>query len=291
MKKVNRWSFVISIFIVILLSFSFFRHSTAVQETIKVTPNIFYQKKVAVLTYHHLDPIESSVTITPERFRTHLMTLKKNGFHIISMDDFIAFLQKKKTLPPNSVLITFDDGYESVFKYAYPFMRSEALPATVFPIVSYIEDGTVRQPSILKWNEIIQMHKDGFSFYSHSYKSHGSVVINGKEFSELTVKKYKQSTNRLETDNEYITRISSDLTKANDILNAKLGNRVNLLCLPHGQYNQTLLNIANQLHILYLFTGIPGLNTEKSKLINRINAGSPYMSEKLLLKKLSTAFN
>ena len=41
---------------------------------------IFYKNKVAVLTYHHLDPVESSVTITPERFESQLKALKKNGF-------------------------------------------------------------------------------------------------------------------------------------------------------------------------------------------------------------------
>jgi biofilm PGA synthesis lipoprotein PgaB len=248
---------------------------------------IYYQKKVAVLTYHHLDPIESSVTITPERFKSHLIMLKNNGFNVISMEDFIAFLQKKKTVPPNAVVITFDDGYESVYKYAYPVLKSEGMEATVFLIVSYIDDGIARQPPILKWSQIIQMHNEGFSFYSHSYNSHGSVVIKEKEVSELTIKKYNQSTNQLETDNEYKTRILSDLTKADDILNVKLGNKVNLLCLPHGQYNKTVIDIAKQSNILYLFTGKEGINTEKTKLINRINAGSPYMSDKLLIRRLS----
>jgi biofilm PGA synthesis lipoprotein PgaB len=248
---------------------------------------IYYQKKVVVLTYHHLDSIESSVTITPERFKSHLITLKNNGFNVISMEDFVAFLQKKKLVPPNAVVITFDDGYESVYKYAYPALKSEGMKATIFLIVSYIDDGIVSQPSFLKWSQIIQMHNDGFSFYSHSYNSHGSEIIKGKEISELTTKKINQSTNKLESDKEYKARILCDLIKADDILNIKLGNKLNLFCLPHGQYNQTELNIANQSHISYVFTSKEGFNTEKTKLINRINVGSPYMSDKLLIRKLS----
>jgi biofilm PGA synthesis lipoprotein PgaB len=254
-----------------------------------VIPKIYYKSKVAVLTYHHLDATESSVTITPERFKSHLHVLKSNGFNIISVEDFIAFLQKKKTVPPNAVVITFDDGYESVYKYAYPVLKSEGMVATVFLIVNYVDDGTLRQPSILNWKQITEMHNDGFSFYSHSYNSHGSLISKGKELSLLSNKMFLPSVNRIETDNEYKTRVRDDLTKADDILNTKLANKINLLCLPHGQYNNTLIKIANQAHISYLFTGNEGLNTDKVKLINRINAGSPYMSEKLLIKKLSSS--
>lgn len=247
----------------------------------------YYQNKVAVLTYHHLDPAESSVTITPERFKAHLEALANNGFHVISAEDFIDFLQKKKNVPSNAVVITFDDGYESVYRYAYPILKSEGMTATVFLIVSYIEDGTSRQPPILNWQQIMEMHHDGFSFYSHSYNSHESVMIKGKESSQLTTKLFIQSAKRLETDNEYKTRVRNDLIKADDILNGKLGNKLNLLCLPHGQYNQAVVDIANQANIPFLFTGVEGFNSGPVKLIKRINAGSPYMTDKLLITKLS----
>jgi poly-beta-1,6-N-acetyl-D-glucosamine N-deacetylase len=248
---------------------------------------IFYQNKVAVLTYHHLDPVESSVTITPERFKSHLETLKNNGFHVISMEDFVGFLQKKNTVPPNAVVITFDDGYESVYKYAYPILKSEGMTATVFLIVSFIEDGSASQPSILNWKEIMEMHNDRFSFYSHSYNSHNSVVLKGKELAPLVDRLFNQSANRLETNNEYKTRIRSDIIKADSILNSKLGNKINLLCFPFGLFNRTVIDIANQSGIPFLFTGIEGFNTNKDKLIKRINVGSPYMSDKLLIYKIS----
>jgi biofilm PGA synthesis lipoprotein PgaB len=251
-------------------------------------PEIFYRNKVAVLTYHHLDPVESSVTITPDRLKFHLEALKNNGFHVISVEDFVAFLQKKKNVLPNSVVITFDDGYESVYKYAYPILKSEGMTATFFLIVSYIEDGTVRMPPILNWKEIIEMHNDGFSFYSHTFNSHETVAVkNGEEFSKLTAKLFNQSANRIETEKEYKFRIRNDLTEADDILNAKLGNKINLLCLPHGKYNREVVDIANQSQIPFLFTGVEGINSDNIKLIKRINAGSPYMSDKLLIKRLS----
>ncbi|WP_052488032.1 polysaccharide deacetylase family protein [Gordoniibacillus kamchatkensis] len=248
---------------------------------------IYYRNKVAVLTYHHLDPKESSITITPERFKAHLETLRNHGFRVISVEDFVDFLQKKKPVPPNAVVITFDDGYESVYKYAYPLLKQENMTATVFLIVGYIEDSVSRLPPILTWAEIKQMHADGFSFYSHSYHSHESVIVKGKELSELVTKLVNPATKQIETESEYRARLLADFQKADDILNAQLGNKVNLLCLPHGQYNQAVVDVANQAGIPFLFTGTEGLNTDKDKLIKRINAGSPYMSDKLLIAKLS----
>jgi biofilm PGA synthesis lipoprotein PgaB len=248
---------------------------------------VYYRNKVAVLTYHHLALNESSVTISPDRFESHLEALKKNGFRIISMADFVRFLQQNAPVPPNAVVITFDDGYESVYQYAYPLLKRQGMTATVFLIVSYIEDGTVRQPRILTWSEIEAMHRDGFSFYSHSYDSHESVFINGKETSELVVKLTNPGTGKQETDSEYRARISSDLRKADDILHAKLGNAINLLCLPHGQYNQEVVRQANQAGIPFLFTGTDGINSSKDQLIKRINAGSPYVSDKWLIRKLA----
>jgi biofilm PGA synthesis lipoprotein PgaB len=259
------------------------------QTVSKNTAKVYYRDKVAVLTYHHLDPQESSVTITPERFESHLEMLKNRGFHVIPIEQFIDFLKYKKPVPPNAVVLTFDDGYESVYRYAYPLLQQEGMTATFFLIVGYIEDGAPHFPPILNWQEIEEMHGNGFSFYSHTYHSHESVFVKGKELSELTTKIVNPATGRLETDQEYRARIGADLAKADDMLRAKLGNQLNLLCLPHGQYNKTVIQAANQDGIPYLFTGTEGLNTNKETLIKRINAGSPYMTDKLLLSKLMTS--
>ncbi|UJF31516.1 polysaccharide deacetylase family protein [Paenibacillus hexagrammi] len=253
-----------------------------------VTPKTYYKNKVAVLTYHHLDSEESSVTITPERFKAHMDALKAYGFHVISIEDFIDFLQKKKSVPANAVVLTFDDGYESVYRYAYPILKSEGMPATVFLIVGYVEDGTARKPAILNWSEITEMKRNGFSFYSHTYNSHDTVVQKGKEYSQLTAKIVSSATNKLETDQEYRTRVRTDLEKADQILADKLGNKLNLLCLPHGQSNSEVNEIAAQVHIPYIFTGDDGFNTNKAKLIKRINAGSPYVTDKLLITRLTS---
>jgi peptidoglycan/xylan/chitin deacetylase (PgdA/CDA1 family) len=42
------------------------------------------------------------------------------------------------------VIITFDDGYYSVYKYAYPILKKYKIPITFALITSYLENGKVR---------------------------------------------------------------------------------------------------------------------------------------------------
>jgi peptidoglycan/xylan/chitin deacetylase (PgdA/CDA1 family) len=50
----------------------------------------------------------------------------------ISLDDWRAAINGTARLPPRPVLITFDDGYRSVFTIGAPMLAAHALPAVVF---------------------------------------------------------------------------------------------------------------------------------------------------------------
>lgn len=52
---------------------------------------------------------------------------------------FEGILLSKKKNHSKTVIITFDDGYESVFKYAYPILKEVGFKAIVFVITGYID--------------------------------------------------------------------------------------------------------------------------------------------------------
>jgi peptidoglycan/xylan/chitin deacetylase (PgdA/CDA1 family) len=85
-------------------------------------------RHVPVLTYHEIverdQDVKNGAMISVREFRNHMVWLKNNGFGTITCWDLQEFLLKGKRLPPNSVLIIFDDGYESVYTRAFPVMRS-----------------------------------------------------------------------------------------------------------------------------------------------------------------------
>jgi biofilm PGA synthesis lipoprotein PgaB len=242
-----------------------------------------FKDKVAVITYHHIDPQETDYTVSPDRFRDHLQALQNQNYHVISIENFHEFLQGRFKVPDNAVVITFDDGYDSFYRYAYPELKKRGLLATDFVIASY-----VGRPGFLTWGEMEQMKKDGFGLYSHTYNLHSTVTDNeGHEVNPLTNQIYLADRKRMETEAEYDVRVKGDLLTAETTLREHLDNRLSMLCFPHGEYTPKVIELGKQAGIDTFFTGAMGLNSRGDSMIRRINAGTPHMTGDKLTRLLS----
>ena len=91
---------------------------------------------VTVLCYHHVGPYHTvgpqanTFTVTPQTLRAHFDYLRQHGYAVISLDDYIRFNRGEKTLPEKSVLLTFDDAYESFYHQVFPLLKEYDYPAT-----------------------------------------------------------------------------------------------------------------------------------------------------------------
>jgi peptidoglycan/xylan/chitin deacetylase (PgdA/CDA1 family) len=94
---------------------------------------------VAVLNYHGLRPDVSTTEPGPfenlhvqaSTFESHCRMLRETC-EPISLDTWRAAIAAGRPLPPGAALITFDDGYRSVFTIAAPILAKYRLPAVVF---------------------------------------------------------------------------------------------------------------------------------------------------------------
>lgn len=250
---------------------------------------VYYQNKVLVLTYHHIDEKTNAVTIPPKLFEEHMKILMDYRYNVISMEEFIQFLEGSGDVPPNAVVIAFDDGYESFYTVAYPILKQYHYVATNFIVVS----STVLQNTPiphLTWEQMKTMKKDGMSFYSHTYDSHKMLPINkeGDEDKTLISLLYLPETGQRETQEQYERRIREDLQNAETLLQKNLGNQKKLLAFPYGVFNPTVINIARELGIHYTLTVKEGINKPGTTEIYRLNAGDPNISPYSLLKELKT---
>lgn len=145
-------------------------------------------KKTPILVYHKIthisDGIDALWNVSPELFSKQIEFLLENGFQIVSLQSFYDSHQFKNSLPKNTVIITFDDGYANFYENAYPVLCKYRLPATVFLTVHYTGadyfyewDRTqiTKKPELkqhfrlLSWNEIYEMKESGLiTFGSHS---------------------------------------------------------------------------------------------------------------------------
>ncbi len=241
---------------------------------------VYYRDGVIVLMYHNINPqAGGSGTITPERFKSELVMLKQKGFNFISASQLAAFLDRHADVPPNAILLSFDDGYEGTYRYALPVLREEHAPAVLFIIEGFM--GT--RQGMLTWPQVESLEKSGLvTIGGHTFDQHYRIPGNRKvPLIPVTVTPItRQKTGKKETAAEYEDRMLSDSIQAQHILYSKLGHTTPYFAYPYGAYTPQLVKILHSAGYRYLFTVIRGINTrgQDPAHIYRINAGSPWVS-------------
>jgi peptidoglycan/xylan/chitin deacetylase (PgdA/CDA1 family) len=71
-------------------------------------------------------------------FRAHLEYLRRH-FNVISLPTLMEHYLHGRALPPNPVVLTFDDGYRSNYSLAYPLLREYGMPATIFLTTDFVD--------------------------------------------------------------------------------------------------------------------------------------------------------
>ncbi|WP_127496188.1 polysaccharide deacetylase family protein [Paenibacillus glycanilyticus] len=263
------------------------------------TNGIYYSDKVAVLMYHDLSDktvkktnnAEAESAISLDLFKEQMELLKADGFHVISIDQYADFIANKGNVPDNAVLLTFDDGYESFYTKAFPVLKQHNYPAVNFVIVSGADNADkpkqVGRPK-MTWTQMREMQKSGMSFYNHTYDSHkyGVMRADGLTKPVLTRHQYLKKEQRVETDEEYHTRVKTDLEKAEQHLKAELGNTKGIIAFPYGAYNAEVLDILKEVGISLSFTVKEGINGRGQTNGFRVNGAREGESAKQLMEKL-----
>lgn len=107
------------------------------------------QVQVPILMYHDLDYLPgNNLGMAPGQFATEMQYLYQHGFHPINLGQLYAGLYAHSPLPAHPVVVTFDDGYASVFTKAYPILKQYRFQATTFMISGWVGlNGTFRMLS------------------------------------------------------------------------------------------------------------------------------------------------
>lgn len=211
-------------------------------------------KAVPILEYHAVDDKITGwdeLYVSPGEFQKQMDFLKKNNYNVITIDQLPNI---KKISKP--VIITFDDGYENNFTYAYPVLKKYNFKATVFLIA-----GAVDSPFFLTRTQVQQM-KDIFSFQSHT-------------FSHPHLSKLKPD----EMENELV----QSQKKIEELTSAK----VYALAYPYGDYTRRVMEITKK-HYKYGFYSLGGPYHEGDDLykIKRV-----YITRKLDIKGFAERIN
>jgi peptidoglycan/xylan/chitin deacetylase (PgdA/CDA1 family) len=96
-----------------------------------------------VLMYHRVAEAEESpylhpglISCRPAEFVSQMEYIARRH-RPISIDDLLQMRSQQATLPPNAVMLTFDDAYRDFGHHAWPVLKRLGLPATLFVPTAY----------------------------------------------------------------------------------------------------------------------------------------------------------
>jgi hypothetical protein len=114
------------------------------------------------------------MTVRPATFRAQLEYLEDHGHPIIPLRALVACLLGSGAQPPRrAVVITVDDGHESVFTEMWPIVREYGVPVTAFVYPSAISNA----PYAMTWKQLDVLYRSGlFDVQSHTYWHPNFVV-------------------------------------------------------------------------------------------------------------------
>jgi len=236
-----------------------------------------------VLDDQHHDQGIAGLALDTAELIAQFSWLKENNYHPVSLDDIVQASKGKHRLPPNAVLLTFDDGFRSVYTQVFPLLKLYEYPAVVAVVGSWLEgddasvvnygNTNVPRSNFITWAQAREMVDSGYvEIASHSYNLHHGIEANPQHNSlpAATTRLYDQSTG-YESTIAYLKRIRDDLTANTQLIERQLGRKPRSMVWPYGKYNQSTIRIARDLGMpitMSLDEGINGL-TDLS-LIKRI---------------------
>lgn len=237
--------------------------------------------EVTILCYHEISEPQQSLAadyaVSPTLLVRHLDWLKNNGYHFVSMDDILADREGRRHLPPKAVLLTFDDGYRSVYTHVFPLLKLFRAPAVIALVGSWLDEkGTVdfdgrkiARSDLLSWPEIREMRDSGLvEVASHSYALHQGMLANpqGNMEPAATSRLYFPDSQRYETDAAYSRRVLADLRRNSSLIRHELGQAPRIMVWPYGAHNAISRAMAAKAGMPITLNLDDGPNTESVPL-------------------------
>ncbi len=187
---------------------------------------------IPIVMYHQVKNSNlGKDVISPYEFEEDLKYLSTNSYTTITMTDLIDYVYEGKELPPKPIIISFDDGYLSTYRYVFPLLKQYNMKIVLSIIGKSIDDFTrVSDINInyshMTWDQVKEMQESGYAeIQNHSYNLH--KISNGR---------YGCCQKTSETMEQYKTILSDDIMKLQDEIESYIGIAPNTFAYPYGRY-------------------------------------------------------
>jgi peptidoglycan/xylan/chitin deacetylase (PgdA/CDA1 family) len=181
--------------------------------------------------YHYIsvpppnsDKYRIDLSVTPEKFESHLKYLAENGYTTISLYELHAYLSSARPLPPKPVVLTFDDGYIDAYTHAFPLLVKYRMTGTFFIVSEFVNSPN---PAYMRWEHIKALSAAGMSIESHS-RAHTDLRLRRGDFKGLVW----------------------DTLPVLDEIERHTGKRPRFFCYPFGKYDDAVIRMLKSEYML-----------------------------------------
>ncbi|TCP12444.1 biofilm PGA synthesis lipoprotein PgaB [Crenobacter luteus] len=234
--------------------------------------------KLIALCYHevvHNQPPSDPFAVDTRSLVDHLEWLRAHGYTFVGMNDVLAEREGRRPLPEKAVLLTFDDGYRSLYKHVFPILKLYKAPAVVALVGGWLEEakgaeipGTrlVREDFLMP-EEIREMQASGLiEFANHSHDLHRGILANPQGNVQPAATALRFEGTRYESLADQQRRVATDLARNNATIEKLTGKKPRIMVWPYGSYSQPLLEIARRNGMPITLTLNDGVNERSTPL-------------------------
>ena len=206
--------------------------ATAAPAATPISQTINKNAQAVIIGYHRVvEKVRRPDTeISPADFEAQMQQLKEQGVSVIPMQDLLAWKRGEKDIPAKSAVITFDDGWKQQYEVAWPILKKYGYPFTMFIYTDYVKGGPKSGGESMTWQQLAEMRDAGVDIEGHTISHHD---LRGGKMAKANPP-------------EYEAWLWNELNGSKQMIEQKLGVKINALALPYGFYNAHVLDVAKK---------------------------------------------
>src|SRR5438128_8607628 len=244
-------------------------------------PVVDQTAQTIIYCYHRLvDKVRYPGTeITPTVFEAQMKELKDRGITVISLQDLLAWKRGEKNIPPRCAVITFDDGWKSQYEVAWPIMKKFGYTFTMFIYTEGVAGASLGGGQAITWEMLADMRDNGIDIEAHS-ATHQDLR---EGHTIMVIEPGNKRTKKKLTGAEYEQWVQNEVVGCKQLLEQRLGIKINCIAVPFGSYNEHVKELARNAGYEAMFTvyGQPITFTSPMDSLGRyaIEANKPKVFE------------
>ncbi len=176
-------------------------------------------RHAVILMYHRFGESEFPTTNTTlEQFEAHLAELRQGKYNVLPLPRIVEHLKSGTPLPDRAIAITVDDAFISVYREAWPRLKAEGLPLTLFVATDAIDSGL---PGYMSWDQLRELAAAGVTI--------GSQTASHPHMTTLSAE-----------------AIRRELQASNQRFREELGQEPRLFAYPYGEFDRLSRRVVEE---------------------------------------------